>query len=55
MKSYTVHMINFGINKGTFPTVEEAIQQARAMGFQCAIWVNEPGKRPLHLCTVNPW
>jgi hypothetical protein len=55
MTTYTVHMINFNMNKGTFATVDEAIAQARNMGFECAIWVNEPGKDPLHLCTVRPY
>jgi hypothetical protein len=55
MTTYTVHMTNFGYNKSTFPTVQEAIQQAEALGFECAIWVNEPGKQPLHLCNVKPY
>lgn len=55
MKSYTVYMINFNMTKGTFATADEAIAQARSMGFECAIWVNEPGKDPLHLCTVRPY
>lgn len=55
MTTYTVHMINFGLNKGTFPTAEEAIAQAKAIGFECAIWVNEPNKDPLHLCNVKPY
>jgi hypothetical protein len=55
MKTYTVHMVNFNMNKGTFPTVDEAIYQAKALGFECAIWVNEPGKDPLHLCNVKPY
>lgn len=55
VKSYTVHMVNFGLNKGTFATVDEAIAHARALGFECAIWVNEPGRDPLHLCMVRPY
>ena len=55
MKSYTVHMTNFGLNKGTYDTAQEAIQAARKIGFECAIWVNEPGKDPLHLCNVKPY
>lgn len=53
--TYTVYMINFDLNKGTFPTAEQAISQARQLGFECAIWVNEPGKQPLYLCTVRPY
>lgn len=53
--TYTVHMINFGMTKGTFPTVEQAVEQARAIGFECSILVNEPGKDPLHLCVVKPY
>jgi len=53
--TYTVHMVNFGMNKGTFATAEAAIAHAKALGFECAILVNEPGKRPLHLCNVKPY
>jgi hypothetical protein len=55
MVTYTVHMVNFNMNKGTFNTAEQAIAQAKALGFECAIWVNEPGKQPLHLCNVKPY
>lgn len=55
MATYTVHMINFNMNKGTFDTAEKAISQAKELGFECAIWVKEPGKQPLHLCTVRPY
>lgn len=55
MKTYTVYMVNFDMTKGTFNTAQEAIDQARALGFECAIWVNEPGKEPLHLCNVKPY
>jgi hypothetical protein len=48
-------MVNFNLNKGTFDTVEEAIAQAKALGFECSISVNEPGKDPLHLCNVKPY
>ena len=50
MTTYTVRMVNFGMNKGTFSTVDEAIAQANALGFEFAIVVNEPGKDSLHLC-----
>lgn len=55
MKSYTVHMVNFNMNKGTFPTVEEAIAHAKHLGFECVIVVNEPGKDSLILCSVRPY
>lgn len=55
MKTYTVYMINFGLDKGTFATLEEAINHAKSLGFECAIWVNEPQKRPLNLCVVKPY
>ena len=35
---FTVHMVNFNMNKGTFATLEEAVAQARALGFECAIF-----------------
>jgi len=53
--TYTVHMVNFNLNKGTFATAQEAIEQAKALGFECSIVVNEPGKRPLQLCMVKPY
>ena len=53
---YTVHMVNFNTYKGSFKTLDEAITHAKYLGFECAIWVNEPGKRaPLHLCNVKPY
>lgn len=55
MKTYTVHMVNFGLNKGTFDTLQEAVDQARALGFECAIYVNEPGNPTLYLQTVRPY
>jgi len=35
---YTVHMVNFNMNKGSFPTLEQAVAQAKALGFECAIF-----------------
>ena len=55
MTTYTVRMINFGLDKGTFATVQEAIDQAKQLGFECSIVVNEPGKQPLQLCMVKPY
>ena len=53
--TYTVRMTNFDMNKGTFPTVEQAVEQAKALGFECAIVVNEPGRASMHLCNVKPY
>jgi hypothetical protein len=55
MTTYTVYMVNFDMTKGTFNTVKEAIDQAKALGFECAIWLNDPGKESLHLCNVKPY
>ena len=55
MQTYTVYMINFNMAKGTFNTAQEAIDQAKALGFECAVWVNESGKDPLQLCVVKPY
>lgn len=55
MKTYSVYMVNFDMIKGTFDTAEKAIEQAKALAFECAILVNEPGKSPLHLCNVKPY
>ena len=56
MTSYSVYMINFGMFKGTFATVEQAIAHARTLGFECSIVVNEPGRQDsMHLCTVKPY
>jgi len=54
-KQYTVYMTNFGLNKGSFPTLEEAIAHAKALGFECSINVKEESKRPLHVCRVRPY
>lgn len=54
-KYYSVYLVNFNMTKGTFDTAEEAIAHAKSMGFECAIWVVEFGKDPLHLCTVKPY
>ena len=55
MATYTVHMVNFNMNKGTFNSVEEAIEHAKNLGFECSIVVNEPGKTPLNLCKIGPY
>jgi len=55
MRTYTVYMVNFDMTKGTFTTATEAILQAKQLGFECAIWVNEPNKQPMHLCNVKPY
>lgn len=52
---YTVHMINFDLNKGTFNTLEAAVEQARQLGFECLIILNEVGKLPVPVCTVKPY
>ena len=52
---YTVHMTNFGIDKGTFDTVEKAINHAKDLGFESAVMVSEVGKEArMHLCNVRP-
>lgn len=43
------------MTKGTFVNAEDAIEQAKQLGFECAIWVNEPNKCPMHLCNVKPY
>lgn len=53
--TFTVHMVNFNMNKGTFLTVDEAVAQARELGFECTIWANEPGKEPQYVCTIKPY
>jgi|688.fasta_scaffold166001_1 hypothetical protein len=35
---YTVFMTNFGMNKGSFPTLDQAVQHAKLLGFECAIF-----------------
>lgn len=37
---FTVYMVNFNLNKGTFSTLAEAVAQARALGFECAIFLD---------------
>jgi len=50
--TYTVFMVNFGINKGSYNTLEEAIAHARALGFECAIVSNDPIVAPV---SVKPY
>ena len=50
--TYTVHMVNFGINKGSFNTLQEAIAHARALGFECAIVSKDPN---VALVMVKPY
>jgi len=45
--TYTVHMVNFGINKGSFGTLKEAIAHARALGFECAIVSTDSNEEPV--------
>lgn len=52
---YTVRMINFDMDKGSFPTLHEAIEHARKLGFQCSISLVLRGQAPLHICNVNPY
>lgn len=54
MTTYTVYMINFDMEKGSFNSANEAIEYAKSLGFECNIWVNVPGKTPLNLCKVSP-
>ena len=54
-KRYTVYMVNFDLNKGSFATLEEALAHAQALGFQCSISLSEEGKIPMHVCNVNPY
>ena len=35
---YTVHMVNFNMNKAWFSTLEQAVALAKALGFECAIF-----------------
>lgn len=55
MTTYTVYMVNFNMNKGTFNTAQEAIDQAKALGFECAIWANQPGKDSMLYTYVKPY
>lgn len=35
---YTVFMVNFNMEKGSFPTLEEAIAYAKTLGFECVVF-----------------
>ena len=52
MITYTVYMVNFDLNKGTFNSQEEAIAQAKALGFECTIIANDPSIAPI---TIKPY
>ena len=53
MIMYTVFMINFGLNKGSFNTLEEAIAHAKALGFECSIVAKVANNE--HILTVKPY
>lgn len=53
--TYTVWMVNFNIDKGTFTTLDEAVAHAKKLGFECAIWRKEPDKEYELVRTVKPW
>lgn len=40
MKTYIVYMVNFQMIKGTFSNESDAVAQAKALGFECAIICN---------------
>ena len=49
MITYTVHMVNFRLNKGTFTSLEEAIAHARALGFECSIVSSDSNFEPISI------
>jgi hypothetical protein len=53
-QTFAVQMVNFGINKGEFQTLEAAINEARRIGFECAIWSVLDGKWAELVKTVKP-
>jgi len=55
-KTYSVYMINFdNLYKGTFSSKKEALARARALGYECAIWISdESNKESSLLCVVLP-
>jgi hypothetical protein len=55
MTTYSVLMINFGIFKGTFDTLDAAVVHAKNLGFECAIYMNAPGKDSEMVRTVKPY
>lgn len=55
MTTYSVLMINFGIFKGTFDTLDAAVVHAKGLGFECAIYMNAPGKDSEMVRTVKPY
>lgn len=49
--AYTVHMVNFDMmNKGVFYSLEQAVELARALGFECAIYLGAN-----FICSVKPY
>jgi len=55
MTTYSVLMINFGIFKGTFDTLDAAVRHATALGFECAIFMNAPNKDLEMVRSVKPY
>jgi len=50
MHLYTVYLVNFRMNKGAFTELEEAVDFARATGFECSIWCDGA-----HIGDVKPY
>lgn len=55
--TYTVRMINFNLNKGTFFCFLEAVAHAKEVSeeynTECSVVLNHPDKRSLHLCNIK--
>lgn len=50
-KTFTVYMVNFDMMaKGTFNCAEKAIEQAKALGFECVIYSGSD-----FVCSVKPY
>jgi hypothetical protein len=53
--TYSVLMTNFGMFKGTFDNLDDAVTHAKALGFECAIFMTAPGKDAELVRTVKPY
>lgn len=51
---YRVYMVNFNLYKGTFKTLDEAVDHAKALGFECAIY-KQDNETSVYVRSVKPY
>lgn len=56
---YTVHLVNFDHNPNSmhryrFKSESEAVDHAKSLGFECAIWKHVGNEVAVHIRDVSP-